>query len=71
MEIQMSKYQQEQWCIVTPDGFPQLFTMKYTRSESIKRLEAVYDPKYPTGKWRHWYRKGYRCVKVKVNIKLR
>lgn len=59
---------QQKWTVVDPDGMVNSFSMKGTRSDSIKRFVAVWDKSKPRGKWRHWYRKGYRCVKVNLYV---
>lgn len=68
MELKLHPSDQTQWVIVAKNGYINLFSMKYKRADSIKRFMAVFDPHLPAGKWQHWYKKGYRCIKVEVLI---
>ncbi len=42
------------------------FTIRRTRTDSIKAFVGGYIPESPYANWKHWQRKGYRARKVTI-----
>ena len=53
---------QHDYVVYHPEGVPYLSCICYNRSAAIRNfLSAGWDQN-----WKHYYRKGYRCRKVKL-----
>lgn len=70
MEIKLHKWENPKWVVVADDGTVNLITMSYKRTDCIKKWCDLWDTENKNSKWRLWKRRGYRCVKVEISVKL-
>ena len=66
MEVLLSKAKAQMWAVKDPHGYlyaPKRWA-KFARAEFLKDFVNAPNPDLTT--WKHWYRQGYRCVRVDV-----
>jgi hypothetical protein len=54
------------WCCKRPDGTWATWTLSYLRAVSINEAEEPAQGDEPEHKWPELYRKGWRCVRVRL-----
>ena len=56
------------YCLFNWKGEPELNYLSYYRYIVQEQWMKNWDEQGALGKWRHWYRKGWRIKKVEITI---
>ena len=67
--IHISKYDNPKWVVISPDGMVNLDTLSFYKSVSIEQFTKIWDNNFTMSKWRNYRRKGYKCIKVEIEVK--
>lgn len=57
------------WCVVDEVGRASIPSCRWNKTNAIKAFVADADKTDDPWNWPHWYRRGYRCVRVEVQVR--
>lgn len=57
------------WAVIDESGRASIPSCRWSKSNAIKAFVADADKTDDPWGWQHWYRRGYRCVRIEVQVR--